>query len=106
MAWMRRGSSSVISGQEREEKVEKRDQFGAELVYFSDCILTGRDPEPSGHEGLADVRIVEALIESMRKGAPVQLPPYSVERRPEASQKIELPAVEPVEILHTSPGGD
>jgi hypothetical protein len=31
----------------------KGDQFAAELVYFSDCILNNREPEPSGAEGLA-----------------------------------------------------
>ena len=39
-------------------KFPKRDQFAAELIYFSDCSLKGKEPEPSGLEGLADVRIV------------------------------------------------
>jgi len=41
---------------------KKRDQFAPELVYFSDCILRNKDPKPSAQEGLADVRIIEALL--------------------------------------------
>ena len=33
-------------------------------LYFSDCILKIAQPEPSGEEGLQDVRIVQALYES------------------------------------------
>jgi hypothetical protein len=39
----------------------KRDPFAAELVYFSDCILKDKDPEPSGTEGLLDVRMVQTV---------------------------------------------
>jgi glucose-fructose oxidoreductase len=45
----------------RARRTGKRDQFGAQLEYFSDCILRNRMPEPSGYEGLQDVRIIEAL---------------------------------------------
>ena len=38
----------------------KRDQVAAELLRFSECVLSGREPEPSGREGLADVRIIRA----------------------------------------------
>ena len=38
--------------------------------YFSDCVLTGREPEPSGREGLADVRIIRALYRSARDRPP------------------------------------
>jgi hypothetical protein len=48
----------------------------AELIYFSRCILDGIEPEPSGEDGLQDVRIVTALYESAEIGRAVQLPPY------------------------------
>jgi len=54
-------------------KFSKRDQFAAELVYFSECILMDKEPEPSGWEGLADVRIVRAIYESVRTGRMVEL---------------------------------
>jgi predicted dehydrogenase len=73
---------------EREELVfEPTDQFAAELSYFSSCILQDRPPEPSGIEGLQDVRLVEAIYRSARDGRPVTLPRLA---RPEA-----VPAAEP-----------
>lgn len=38
-----------------------RNQFAAEIVYFSDCVLNDEKPEPSGLEGLSDVRIIEPI---------------------------------------------
>jgi len=52
----------------------KRDQFAAELIYFSDCVLKDKEPEPSGWEGFADLRIVRAIYESARTGRMVALP--------------------------------
>jgi glucose-fructose oxidoreductase len=66
----------------------KHDQFAAELEYFSDCILHERPPEPSGEEGLADVRIINALDRSISSGRPVKLAPLRRTRRPVPSQKI------------------
>jgi len=43
---------------EKEHTFPKSDQFGAELLYFSRCILEDRTPEPRGPEGLADVRVM------------------------------------------------
>lgn len=71
----------------------KRDQFAAELLYFSDCILKNKDPEPSGEEGARDVRIVNALYESSRSGETVKLPTLPPEPWPEPSQAINRPPV-------------
>jgi glucose-fructose oxidoreductase len=71
----------------------KRDQFAAELLYFSDCILNDRIPEPSGEEGMQDVRIVEALYESAEAGKAVAIPPFERPRRPSPRQKISRPGV-------------
>ena len=70
----------------------QRDQFAAELVYFSDCILQDEAPEPSGVEGLADVRIIEAIYESARTAKPVHLPPFYKRTRPSPAQEIGRPA--------------
>jgi predicted dehydrogenase len=72
----------------------KRDQFAAELIYFSDCILDGVEPEPSGEEGLQDVRIITALYESADAGKPIQIPPYEPASRPDATQQIRRPPVD------------
>lgn len=70
----------------------KRDQFAAEISYFSDCILKNREPEPSGEEGLADVRIIEAIYESIRSGQSVQLSHFDKRRRPSLAQEVHRPA--------------
>lgn len=82
------------------------DQFGAQLLYFSDCIREGREPEPDGEEGRIDVRIIRAAYESLESGRMV---PIDVVRdgRPTPDQAIECPAVEAPETVRASgPGGD
>jgi predicted dehydrogenase len=61
-------------GQREELSFEPTDQYAVELAYFSTCILQDRQPEPSGIEGLQDVRLVEAIYRSARDGRPVTLP--------------------------------
>ena len=41
----------TANGKSRKREFPKRDQFAAEINYFSDCISNNRDPEPSGAEG-------------------------------------------------------
>ena len=78
----------------------RRDQFAPELVHFSECVLAGRDPEPSGREGLADVRVIEALYESARSGRAVSLRPFHRRRRPEPSQEMRRAPVERPDLVH------
>ena len=75
------------------KKIGKRDQFAPELLYFSDCIRHNRNPEPSGEDGLQDVRIVQALYESAKTGKAVRIPPYRPARRPTGRQRIRRPGV-------------
>jgi predicted dehydrogenase len=64
----------LTSGEKTRVKTfRKRDQFAAELDYFSRCIRKRRLPEPSGREGMADVQIIEALLRSALTGRPVSL---------------------------------
>ena len=74
------------------KKFGKSDQFAPELLYFSDCILNNREPEPSGEEGLGDVRIIEGMLRSIASGRvePVEVPQ---DRRPTMRQEIRSPAV-------------
>lgn len=85
--------TTTIGEKSREQAFAKRDQFAAELVYFSECVLKGREPEPSGREGLADVRVIEALEQSMKRGVPVRISPPVVVRYPTPSQRIDRPPV-------------
>jgi len=75
------------------KSVGKRDQFAPELLYFSDCILNDTQPEPSGEEGLQDVRIVQALYRSARTGRPVGIRPFRKSRRPTSRQRMTRPGV-------------
>src|SRR5262249_18557312 len=38
----------TVEGKTKEQIFPRRDQFGPELVYFSNCILYDKQPEPSG----------------------------------------------------------
>jgi predicted dehydrogenase len=49
---------------------------GAREVGLED----GTEPEASGEEGLADVRIVQAILESSRSGKVVRLMPFERSR--------------------------
>jgi glucose-fructose oxidoreductase len=92
----------TIDGKTRERKFPKRDQFAPELLYFSGCIMTGEEPEPSGREGLADVRIIRALYQSADRGEPVRLPPFDKRDRPTLDQEIRRPAVQKPELVKVS----
>jgi glucose-fructose oxidoreductase len=85
----------TIEGKTQRRRFARRDQFAAELMYFSDCIRNGREPEPSGHDGLADVRVIRALYESARKRSPVRIAPVEAFPRPRIHREIPRP-----------PGGD
>ncbi|MCD6049597.1 MAG: oxidoreductase domain protein [Verrucomicrobia bacterium] len=66
----------------------KKDQFAAELVYFSNCVINNREPEPSGTEGLLDIRVITSLLESARKNRPVKLKTVTGKKRPTSKQVI------------------
>lgn len=83
----------TIDGKSTRKRIGKRDQFAPQLLYFSDCIRNNRDPEPSGEEGLQDVRIVEALYKSAKTGKAVRLPPFEKTTRPTGRQRITRPGV-------------
>jgi glucose-fructose oxidoreductase len=91
----------IIGGRTREKTFAKRDQFAPELIHFSQCILTGETPEPSGEEGLADVRVVQALYRSADTGQPVSLEPFEKRNRPSIKQEIHRPAVRKPELVKT-----
>jgi glucose-fructose oxidoreductase len=90
----------TIDGRAEEKVFPKSDQFAAELTYFADCLLTGKDPEPDGWEGLADVGIIESIYKSAQSGQPVKLQAFQRNRnRPNRSQEIACPPTEEPEKL-------
>ena len=93
-----------IGNRKRHKKFSKSDQFAPELLHFSDCVLRGKDPEPSGEEGLADVRVIEALERSIEKGRPVALgdAPPDVQR-PSLDHEARRPPVAKPQLVHARP---
>jgi predicted dehydrogenase len=100
--------TEITIGDRTTKKVFKsRDQFAAELVYFSDCVINNKEPEPSGREGLADVRIIEAMLKSATTNRPVSTEPVQIPHRPDAKMGIERPPLaKPAELVKAAaPGG-
>jgi glucose-fructose oxidoreductase len=93
----------TTDGKTREKEFGKRDQFAPELVYFSNCIRFDERPEPSGWEGLADVRVICAAYESADTGRPIDLAPFERKQRPTLAQAIDKPPVQKPELVHTAP---
>lgn len=90
----------TAGGKSKIKRYKKRDQFAPELIYFSDCILRNRLPEPSGMEGLADVQIIQAILRSAETGQPVTLEHAEKGQRPTMAQKIvKAPTAKP-ETVH------
>jgi hypothetical protein len=69
---------------------EPRDQIAAEIEYFARCVRENIDPEPSGWEGLADVRILAAIQQSTTFGRAVPIEPVLRPRRPYLGQEIDV----------------
>lgn len=86
----------------RERKLEKSDQFAPELLHFSDCILENRDPAPDGAEGLADVRVIQALMQSVETGRWVLLDIPPRRQRPTLAQEIRRPGIQPPSLVNAS----
>jgi predicted dehydrogenase len=102
----------TIDDETEERSYPVRDQFAPELEYFADCILADlilndSDPEPSGMEGLADIRVIEALQRSASEGRPIGIPPFQRQRRPGPEQARESPPSKKPDLIKAeSPTGD
>jgi predicted dehydrogenase len=55
------GETGTAHSWAREETLSYDEAFRRELDEFADCIATGRTPRTSGHDGLADLRLCEAV---------------------------------------------
>ena len=100
------GYELTVNGKTTRKRTGKRDQFAAELLYFSDCISKNREPEPSGEEGMQDVRIITALYESAETGKAVAIPPFDRTKRPTSDQKISRPGVRKPQLVHAQSGSE
>lgn len=92
-----------VEGRSRRARYGKRDQFAPEILHFSDAVLKRRDPGPSGHEGLADVRVVQAVLESARTGRAVKLAPMPAPAQPGSRLALRKPPVARPDLVGARP---
>lgn len=97
----------TIDSEKQEQTFEAYDQLAAEFVYFSNCILNNKQPEPSGEEGLIDVQIIQSLYQSLKLGQFVKVNVPQRSDRPEIDQMINRPASsgEPKLVNAAEPSG-
>jgi glucose-fructose oxidoreductase len=89
----------TVDGKVTRRRYAKRDQFAPELIAFSRCVLEHREPEPSGLEGLADVRVIEAIYRSAAQGTAVGLDAGAEPPHPKTEQELRRPPVREPELL-------
>jgi predicted dehydrogenase len=94
--------SLTIGDKKDNVSYKNTDHFGGEMKYFSDCILHDIDPEPDAEEGLADVRVLEAIERSLKTGEVQKLGSFKRSKRIDPDQVVRLGAVKPPEPVHAS----
>ena len=99
LAWTLR-----IGDGEKERTFGGSDQFAPELVHFSECIRTGKKPEPDGYEGLADVRVISALFESAKSGRAIRIKAVRPQKQIRRSQAINRPRVSKPQLVKAEAG--
>ena len=92
-----------IGDKTEKRQYPKRDQFAAEISYFSECILKNREPEPSGQEGLADIRVIEGIYKAVKSRSVVKLSAFEKKKRPSMRQEIRKQPHGKPETIHVTP---
>lgn len=59
--------SGKIGGKWFDKTYEPIDEFVLELDAFADCIREGREPEPTGEQGLRDIIIIDAIYRAVKQ---------------------------------------
>ena len=94
-----------IKGKRRRERFAKRDQVAAELAAFARYVREDREPEPSGEEGLADMRVLDAIQRAVESGRSEKIAAVARHDRPDKSQAIRRPAHDMPTLVHAEPPG-
>ena len=68
------GADGTSRSWRTEEVAGYESGFKNELVAFHDSIVTGRPPPTSGRDGLRDIMLCQAIIDSHHRSAPVDYP--------------------------------
>jgi predicted dehydrogenase len=92
----------TIGEKKDDTSYKSTDHFGGEMKYFSDCILNDIDPEPDAEEGLADVRVLEAIQRSLKTGEVQKLAPFARSRHIDPDQVVRLGALKAPEPVRAS----
>jgi hypothetical protein len=71
------------------------------VLYFSRCVQNHEQPEPSGYEGLADVRVIQAIYRSANEHTSCLLEPVRKTQRPTPEQEVRKPTPEKADLVHT-----
>jgi glucose-fructose oxidoreductase len=84
----------VADGKTRTRVFRPRDQVAAEIAYFAHCVRDRIPPEPNGWEGLADVRILNAIEEAARTGRAIAIDRIdrAMDPMPDPDQELHYPA--------------
>ena len=92
----------TIDGKTTAKEYSLSGQFAAEIDYFSECLIDGVEPETSGEEGLADVRIITAIYRSATSGRPAGIEYVPRHHRPSLDQEIHRRPSGKVEPVHAA----
>lgn len=90
----------TIDDKTREKTFPHTDHFGGEIEAFSECILRNREPEASGWEGVADLRVLDAIHESVHTRRRVKLPSFAKKTRPDPKRAKRKPAIDPPKLVN------
>ncbi len=66
----KQGRSNVLE----QRRLAPHNQFATEMDAFAEAIRAGREPHTPGEEGLADMRLIEAIYQAAAGGNVVRLP--------------------------------
>jgi len=94
-----------VKGKTSRRTFKARDQVAPAIDELAACIRERRDPEPSGLEGLADMRVIEAIEASARTGTRVAVDRVNPGPRPWAVQARRVPAWVGGDGVHVQPPG-
>lgn len=100
------GHRLTVGKETRERTFAETDQFGGEIEAFSAAILQGAEAEPSGEEGLCDVRVVCAVERALAAGQAQMLAPFTRARRPDPARSVVLPPSKPPELVDAAAPGE
>jgi predicted dehydrogenase len=89
----------------QEKRFPKRDQVAAELDAFARCVREDREPEPSGEEGLADMRVIDAIQRAIETGRTELVNRVVRHLRPSKRQEVTRSPHDMPALIHAEPPG-